>query len=1131
MRIYYSLRKSPVASGLSIILLLMVLFSIAKAEILSTPLSFKSILTNSKLELVKSPVITSIHKPIPVNGTLVLLNKFTDNDQSLDKIRLPEAYVYLKDNAAQTVDEAFTQLDGKFDLVAPKSGEYQICWKVDNLTQGCKRFFKVEKKAVYLQQVLVQPTGDYVYGLSKMKEDRPCWLHDPFFAVDLYTKIDLINSVGNVIGNGVKANVAGEYAIGIPKPTRKINTLVSNTFSRGSEFSENITALKPALSKEIGIIKPIASGYRVRSSCEKSNTTSPQLVNSGNSYHIDLPINNHVPKALALAAFDGSKGITRADPNIAIESRLTARDDDLHSLTYKWQVLNSAGTVSNVDADDQQWTLPGLAGTHQVYVMARDGYGGYAFDRLSMVVGDPTLNFSGKVIDEVTRLPVKNARIDVLGEKTKTDDKGWFSLVVPELAVEQRYPLNINHLNYATYSRVLDKTSRGNTFELIRSQISFHNPENPIDIVDESSSGPCGRGNIDRDEQKHDRTEKDIKQDEVSMNRDCKSRGARLRLPARSLVYPDQSLAAGPIRLSMATLNPARRTLPGDYRAIDSNGDDTELVSFGALYAEFRDAFGNEVNLREGMEALLDVPISNDQAGIAKPTIPMWSYEEKSGFWIEEGEGKMVNTASGLMYQGPTKHFSTINMDVAGNDPNVATCVRLELDPSLNAWSNLTLRAYVTEAGSTASQVKETALDGDQYHAIYRIPYSNPPAGNTLRLELRGQLPSGVVSVLLNDIINTDARPKMTGTDLWPDYPYAECGDPIVLTADPVDLPYYGDIDATGRPSFLTGPYGQYLPSDPVQTSADYYAAIDPAGLKLNLGSWWVENGFGADGSGGTRASYLNHNDLGFGRDMHCLGDSNDYACYVTNYGLPDQNPANADDAETQNPATQGATVTMEHHSSAGNNAVSFYAYGGGVAGSTRISFADLDGLGPKPIPHLCMVCHGSDGAVLDSNDLVVNAKFREFDLPSFRYSSDRAWDYSDGNTILSATEFANFRIINDEVAAINSGNKIDELIDAWYPGVSNVPVLPAVPSNWTPGVPTADETSLYHNVYGKTCRTCHIARGFPDTYAQFVASSYVVCGQPKTMPNAFITYKNFWSDPLRVDEFETAINNFNCEQ
>ena len=102
------------------------------------------------------------------------------------------------------------------------------------------------------------------------------------------------------------------------------------------------------------------------------------------------------------------------------------------------------------------------------------------------------------------------------------------------------------------------------------------------------------------------------------------------------------------------------------------------------------------------------------------------------------------------------------------------------------------------------------------------------------------------------------------------------------------------------------------------------------------------------------------------------------------NYGLPDQNVQNANDAMSQNALTRGATVAMEFDPNAANNAnVQFYVYNGGDGASTRLEFADLDGLGPKPVPHLCMVCHGGDYV----GNRVRFARFREFDLPSFRYS------------------------------------------------------------------------------------------------------------------------------------------------
>lgn len=279
------------------------------------------------------------------------------------------------------------------------------------------------------------------------------------------------------------------------------------------------------------------------------------------------------------------------------------------------------------------------------------------------------------------------------------------------------------------------------------------------------------------------------------------------------------------------------------------------------------------------------------------------------------------------------------------------------------------------------------------------------------------------------------------------------------------------------------------------------------------------------------RQAYLNHNDLGFGRDMNCVRVGGNLACYVTNYGLPDQNAGNADAAETKDATKRGATVTMEYDAAApASERVQFFVYGGGVAASPRISFADLDGLGPKPVPFLCMVCHGG-GPALNAANKVEHARFREFDLPSFRYSGGRSWDF--GQSSLNAAELANFAKLNQHVRDVSTGTPVVALINGWYPGglpSGAAPSLPTPPGGWS------GEVSGYHNVYGKTCRTCHVARDesiappYPffvfDTLALFSGTSYAVCGtgtpKRRVMPNAVITYKNFWADSLRVQQLET---------
>jgi hypothetical protein len=1043
--------------------------------------------------------------PVNVTGTLVLApSKADTNKPSI--IRLANKLVYLKNTLSDSVtDKTLTQLEGKFFFKIATKGTYQVCWSLENLAEGCSRPFKVSSKPVPLGNQLVTAEKPYVYGKTVMSDGRACWVNDPFFAVDVSTSVSFIDSAGSPKGTPVTANVAGEYVMGFPDANR----------------------------------------YRIKSTCEKTEYLTRSYVGgTGGIFKVDLPLKNYSPRKIELSAFLGSKGVTRAPANQVVRTHIDVRDPDGQALEYQWKLLEGAGSVADTFDKDEKWKLPSTPGLYSIYVMVKDNFGGYLISSMPLEIGVPFLNFSGTVIDEVTGTPIAGADVTMLGEQTVTNNQGWFNLSVPESLGDERYPLTIHRFDYATYARILDNSSRSNTYALIQAQVTPHDPDLDIDVVDTQSSGPCGLGDVkrvtnkpqERSPQKtNERSQKNPVVNQFA-DRECKNRGGRIKIPAGSLVSADQKPALGPITMALATINPSRRAMVGDYRARSNSIGDAELLSYGAIYAEFRDKNGEKINLKVGAEAFLTVPVDADQTSQAAADIEMWSYDEKSGFWVQEKNATLENTSEGLAYVGTTTHFSTINMDVAGNDPAGATCVRLELGASLTSqnWTELILRAYVTYGG-IFSQVKEVSLDGLQYHAIYRIPYSNPAAGNTLRLELRGKLPSGSEVVLLNDVIQTDfPRAKMTGIDLWPPYPYTECGVPVVLEADPVNLPYYGDLDSTGRPAFLTGPFGQYLPADGVATSADYFAAIDPGNAKTFLGDWWGLNGFDATtGAGGTRASYLNHNDLGFGRDMHCTGNASDYACYVTNYGLPDQKASNADDAASNNALTRGATVAMEYHASAGANAVSFYAFGGGIDTSPRIFFADLDGLGPKPIPQLCTVCHG--GNYNNTTHKVDGSRFREFDLQSFKYPGGLSWDYFPSPLVsnLSNAQLTDFKTLNTEIAAINSGTTIGNLINAWY---STSTVDPRQLTNAqvaaTGWGASASDANMYREVYATSCRTCHAARpGTLDTNTALVGgfAESLVCGAPKVMPNAYITYKNFWSDLIRVDLFRTATGNLTC--
>src|SRR5260370_21232383 len=111
------------------------------------------------------------------------------------------------------------------------------------------------------------------------------------------------------------------------------------------------------------------------------------------------------------------------------------------------------------------------------------------------------------------------------------------------------------------------------------------------------------------------------------------------------------------------------------------------------------------------------LPDGASQYAVAPPSISIWSYDEKSGFWLEEGGATLQNMPNGPTYVGTTSHFSTLNTDVAQS--GAATCIRVPLNSSLTG--GLTVRVHIPTAPSY-KHVQELVLNSDQYHAIYRLP-------------------------------------------------------------------------------------------------------------------------------------------------------------------------------------------------------------------------------------------------------------------------------------------------------------------------------------------------------------------------------------------------------------------------
>jgi hypothetical protein len=323
--------------------------------------------------------------------------------------------------------------------------------------------------------------------------------------------------------------------------------------------------------------------------------------------------------------------------------------------------------------------------------------------------------------------------------------------------------------------------------------------------------------------------------------------------------------------------------------------------------------------------------------------------------------------------------------------------------------------------------------------------------------------------------------------------------------------------------------------------SCQYYVAIGavescgPAGemlgTQLDFVRWKAKWGFGSTAD--FHATYANIRDLDLERDMHGISNNDGTAYYVCNYphargGQPDANLLNVRQAENL-----VACVAMEFSPSPGVSGgrpfTKFLVFG--PAGQLLQS-VNLDQRGEKFLPGVCVVCHGAradfvrfdeDGST--SPDL--GARFLPFDLDNLAYAA--------GTGPLSRSEQeAQFRSLNLTLLKTNPVPALVELLNLWYPNPATSTFTSTIPPGWT------GQETLYKTLVQKYCRTCHVAmsvdaRGrdlaFPSV-SEFNKFDFELarraCGLSAgirrarwSMPNAKVTFDQFWNDDAAVSALE----------
>ncbi len=140
--------------------------------------------------------------------------------------------------------------------------------------------------------------------------------------------------------------------------------------------------------------------------------------------------------------------------------------------------------------------------------------------------------------------------------------------------------------------------------------------------------------------------------------------GARLVAPANAFVRAEGGAApSGSLSVRLTSVDPALdpARMPGDY-STESAGTVRVLESFGAVQVDVRDAAGNRYTLASGRSATLRIPASS--RGNLPDTVGLYSLDETTGRWVDEGTAQLAGSGSRRWYEATVTHLSWWNADL-----------------------------------------------------------------------------------------------------------------------------------------------------------------------------------------------------------------------------------------------------------------------------------------------------------------------------------------------------------------------------------------------------------------------------------------------------------------------------------
>jgi len=141
------------------------------------------------------------------------------------------------------------------------------------------------------------------------------------------------------------------------------------------------------------------------------------------------------------------------------------------------------------------------------------------------------------------------------------------------------------------------------------------------------------------------------------------SSGASIVFDANSIKTASGAAFTGTVEVAAKWMDPSAVAtldqMPGNLQGVNDRSQEVALATFGMMAVELQDENGAALNIADDATAQLTMPVPTSMLANAPSEIPLWSYYEDFGMWVEESSATLQEGK----YVGDVSHFSFWNCD------------------------------------------------------------------------------------------------------------------------------------------------------------------------------------------------------------------------------------------------------------------------------------------------------------------------------------------------------------------------------------------------------------------------------------------------------------------------------------